>query len=260
MQSYNTILLENKEGILIIKINRPDKLNALSQEVVDELSSAIKLMYGDEQVNGVIITGSGNKSFVAGADILQFASLSKATARDLAKKGQDLMFLIENSPKPVIACVNGFALGGGCELAMACHFRIASENAVFGQPEVNIGVMTGYGGSQRLTHLVGKGIAMEWMLSAIKIDAQTALRYGLVNYVVPQNELLDKGLSILNKIKTNAPLAVAGSIKAVNATHNNDLNGYELEIDEFAKLFNTKDVLEGVQAFAEKRKPQFKGK
>jgi len=208
----------------------------------------------------VIITGAGQKAFVAGADISEFSELSKDDALAMAKRGQDIFFKIENCKKPVIAAVNGFALGGGCELSMACHFRIASENAKFGQPEVNLGLIPGYGGTQRLVQLIGKGRAIELLISANMIDANTALQYGLVNYVVKQEELLSKARSILETINSKAPLAIASCIKAANAVYDETINGYDLEVTEFGNCFATDDMKEGTSAFLEKRKASFKGK
>src|SRR3954468_24775035 len=202
---YNTLLTELSNNIFIITVNRPDKLNALNKIVMEELSAAIDEVYNNNEIKSAIITGAGPKSFVAGADISEFVGSSAEQGRTLAKKGQDIFFKIENAPKPIVACVNGFALGGGCELAMSCHFRIASGSAKFGQPEVNLGIMPGYGGTQRLTQLIGKGRALELIMSGNMIDAQTALQYGLVNYVVPQNELLNKARSILEVINGKAP-------------------------------------------------------
>ncbi|NCW11747.1 MAG: enoyl-CoA hydratase, partial [Chitinophagia bacterium] len=215
--------------------------------------------YKFPEIKSVIITGAGLKSFVAGADIKEFESLNKEEATAVAKKGQNVFFKIENSPKPVVACVNGFALGGGCELAMACHFIIASESAVFGQPEVNLGIMVGYGGSQRLTQRVGKGRAMELVITGKTINATQAMNYGLVNYVVPQTELIDKAFSILRVCHEKAPIAVGNSIKAVNAVWNEDVNGYDKEATLFGECFVTEDCKEGIQAFIDKRKPHFKG-
>ncbi|MCC6288393.1 MAG: enoyl-CoA hydratase/isomerase family protein [Chitinophagaceae bacterium] len=255
-----TLSLSFQSQILIITINRPDKLNALNKQVIEELSAAIDDVYNNPEIKSAIITGSGEKAFVAGADISEFTALDASAGKALAQKGQENVFdKIENSPKPVIAAVNGFALGGGCELAMACHFRIASNNARFGQPEVNLGLIPGYGGTQRLTQLIGKGRAMELILTGNMIDANTALQYGLVNHVTTPEELIKKATSILDIINSKAPLAVAGSIKAVNAVFNEQVNGYQTEIDTFAELFDTKDAKEGAAAFMEKRKPVFKG-
>src|SRR5918993_2706835 len=193
---YTTIITTLNENILTVTINRPDKLNAINQVVMDDLDKVMDEVYNNAEIRSVIITGSGSKAFVAGADISEFNGLGKEEGMAMAKKGQDVFFKIENSPKPVVAAVNGFALGGGCELAMACHFRIASENAKFGQPEVNLGLIPGYGGTQRLVQLVGKGRAMELLMTGNMIDASIALEYGLVNHVVPQDELPNKASSL----------------------------------------------------------------
>lgn len=257
---YNTLLTELSNNIFTITINRPDKLNALNKRVMEELNSVIDEVYNNEEIKSAIITGAGQKSFVAGADISEFVGLSVEQGKALAKKGQDIFFKIENSPKPIVACVNGFALGGGCELAMSCHFRIASENAKFGQPEVNLGIMPGYGGTQRLTQLIGKGRALELLMSGNMIDANTALQYGLVNYVAPQNELLNKAKSILEIINSKAPIGVANCIKAANAVYDETKNGFAFEVELFGNCFATEDMKEGTSAFAEKRKAEFKGK
>lgn len=257
---YQTIFTDLQNNILIVTIHRPDKLNALNKIVLEELNDILNDVYVNPQIKSVIITGSGVKSFVAGADIAEFGGLSIAEGKALAKKGQDIFFRIENAPKPIIACVNGFALGGGCELAMSCHFRIASDNAKFGQPEVNLGLIPGYGGTQRLVQLIGKGRAMELLMSAAMIDANTALQYGLVNYVVPQEALIEKAKLILENINNKAPLSLAGCITAANAVYNESQNGFAVEIDEFGKCFGTEDMQEGTSAFIEKRKAIFKGK
>ena len=225
-----------------------------------DLGKAIDEVYSNAEIKSAIITGAGPKAFVAGADITEFNGLNKEEAMALAKRGQDVFFKIENSPKPIVAAVNGFALGGGCELAMACHFRLCSENAKFGQPEVNLGLIPGYGGTQRLTQLIGKGRAMEILMSANMIDANTALQFGLVNYVVPAEELLNKTKSILTLINSKAPFAVAACIKAANAVFDETKNGFEEEIKEFGDCFITEDMKEGTTAFLEKRKAEFKGK
>lgn len=257
---YQALLTSLENEIFTITINRPDKLNALNQTVFDELNAALDEVYNNKEIRSAIITGAGPKAFVAGADISEFNNLGRDQSMALAKRGQDTFFRIERCPKPIIAAVNGFALGGGCELAMACHFRIASDNAKFGQPEVNLGLIPGYGGTQRLTQLIGKGRAIELLISAGMIDAAVALQYGLVNYVVPAGELLDKTRSVLALINTKAPLAVASCIRAANAVFDETINGYELEIKEFAACFITEDMKEGTQAFLEKRKPGFKGR
>ena len=257
---YSTIITELTDEILTITINRPDKLNALNKEVFTDISNAVDEINNNPAIKSAIITGSGPKAFVAGADITEFAGLTKVSAMALSKRGQDIFFKIEHSKKPIIAAVNGFALGGGCELAMACHFRIASNNAKFGQPEVNLGLIPGYGGTQRLTQLIGKGRALELLISASIIDASAALRYGLVNYVVPPEELLDKAKSILQVINSKAPMAIAKCIETANAVFDENKNGFEEEIKAFGECFNTLDMKEGASAFLEKRKPVFTGK
>jgi enoyl-CoA hydratase len=223
------------------------------------LEEALINVEQDDSVKAVIITGSGQKAFVAGADISEFTGLTNEEGMDLARRGQNVFFKIENATKPIIAAVNGFALGGGCELAMACHFRIASENAQFGQPEVNLGLIPGYGGTQRLPQLIGKGRALELLLTGILINAETALRYGLVNYVVKQEELLNKAITIIQTIFTKAPLAISQCIAAVNAGTTQQ-HGYDKEIEAFGECFATDDMKEGAAAFLERRKPVFKGK
>ncbi|MBV9988834.1 MAG: enoyl-CoA hydratase/isomerase family protein [Chitinophagaceae bacterium] len=257
---YQTLLSFLEDGILTVTINRPDKLNALNKQVFSDLNTVLDEIYSNDLIRSVIITGAGPKAFVAGADISEFSGLSDHESRALAKAGQDTFFRIENSPKPIVACVNGFALGGGCELAMSCHFRIASDNAKFGQPEVNLGLIPGYGGTQRLVQLIGKGRAMELLMSAAMIDANTALQYGLVNYVVPAEELLPKAKTILGLINTKAPLAVAKCIEAANAVFDETKNGYETEVAGFGFCFDTADMKEGTAAFLDKRKANFSGK
>ena len=255
---YQTILTTLDNGIFTITINRPDKLNAINKDVMNDLDKVIDEVESNKEIKAAIITGSGQKGFVAGADISEFVGLSGAAGKALAKKGQDIFFRIENCSKPVVAAVNGFALGGGCELAMACHFRIAAENAKFGQPEVNLGLIPGYGGTQRLVHLIGKGRALELLMTGNMIDAQTALQYGLVNHVVPQEELLSKAKSIVEVIAGKAPLAIAHCITAANAAYSGD--GYTKELDAFGESFDTEDMKEGAAAFLEKRKATFKGR
>jgi enoyl-CoA hydratase len=257
---YQTLLTSLDNSILTITINRPDKLNALNKDVFTDLNNVVDEINNTAEIKSAIITGAGPKAFVAGADISEFGSLDKTAAMALAKRGQDIFAKIENSPKPIVAAVNGFALGGGCELAMACHFRVAAENAKFGQPEVNLGLIPGYGGTQRLVQLIGKGKAMELLMCANMIDANTALQYGLVNYVVPADELLNKTKAILELINSKAPLAIAGCIKAANAVFDETKDGFAEEIKEFGNSFDTEDMKEGTTAFLEKRKAQFKGK
>lgn len=259
--TYQQILSEVRENILYITINRAQKLNALNKEVLTELADAIRFATNTEEVRGILLTGAGEKAFVAGADISEFQNYTLAEGKDLAKKGQQNVFdAIENCPKPVVAAINGFALGGGLELAMACHIRIASDNAKLGLPEVTLGLIPGYGGTQRLTRLIGKGRAIEMITTADMITAEKAATIGLVNEVVPQAELLAKAEEILNKIKQRAPLAVASAIKAINASLNKEVNGFETEIEEFGNCFQTADFKEGVTAFLEKRKAVFIGK
>lgn len=257
---YQTIITQTENGITTITVNRPDKLNALNKTVIEELGAAIDEVYHNPAVKAVIITGSGPKAFVAGADISEFTSLDGAGGKLLAQKGQDLVFnKIENSPKPIIAAVNGFALGGGCELAMACHFRLAAENARFGQPEVNLGLIPGYGGTQRLTQLVGKGKAMELMMTGAMIGAAEALQLGLVNYVVPAADLLAKTTDLLQVIITKAPVAIKHVIALTNIAAVGDADGLQKEVAAFGELFDTADAKEGAAAFLEKRQPVFKG-
>ncbi|HVK97967.1 MAG TPA: enoyl-CoA hydratase-related protein [Flavisolibacter sp.] len=257
---YNNLLTSLTEGIFVITINRPTKLNALNKDVMNELNSVFDEVITKNEIRGVILTGSGEKSFVAGADISEFIGLSASQGMDLARKGQEIFFKIENCPKPVIGAINGFALGGGCELAMACHFRVASENAKFGQPEVNLGLIPGYGGTQRLVQLIGKGRALELLMTGGMIDAATALNYGLVNYVVPSSDLLSKTKSLLQTILTKAPVAISKCIFAANAVADYSKNGYEVELESFGACFETEDVKEGTLAFLEKRKANFSGK
>ncbi len=256
---YQSLLTHLENGIFTITINRPDKLNALNNVVFTELNAALDEVGSNEEIQSVIITGAGPKAFVAGADITEFNGLTVKEGMELAKAGQETFFRIERNTKPIIAAVNGFALGGGCELAMCCHFRIASDNAKFGQPEVNLGLIPGYGGTQRLVQLIGKGKAMELLMSAQLIDAAEALRLQLVNYVTTPENLLSKAKEILTIINSKAPLAVAGCIKAANAVYDESQNGYETEIAEFGYCFETEDMKEGTAAFLEKRKAQFKG-
>ncbi|HWI92459.1 MAG TPA: enoyl-CoA hydratase-related protein [Flavisolibacter sp.] len=255
---YKTLLTSIENGIFIVTVNRPDKLNALNKDVMSDLNAAMNEIESNTEIKAVIITGSSQKAFVAGADISEFVGLSNEEGKAVAKTGQDIFFRIENCSKPIIAAVNGFALGGGCELAMACHFRIASDNAKFGQPEVNLGLIPGYGGTQRLVQLIGKGRALELLMSGNMIDASIALDYGLVNHVVPQDDLLPKAKVILEQIVAKAPTAVGKCIAAANAVFSNE-NGYDVELRSFGDCFGTNDMKEGTSAFLEKRKPQFKG-
>lgn len=257
---FQTLLTTLENGIYIVTINRPEKLNALNKDVFTDLNNLVEEIESNSAIKSAIITGAGPKAFVAGADISEFGSLDKSAAMALAKRGQDIFARIENCTKPIVAAVNGFALGGGCELAMACHFRVASENAKFGQPEVNLGLIPGYGGTQRLVQLIGKGKAMELLMSAHMIDANEAKQLGLVNYVTTSDTLLDHTKKILEIINSKAPLAIAGCINAANAVFDESKDGYALEIEEFGNAFATEDMKEGTTAFLEKRKASFKGK
>ncbi|MBB3057068.1 enoyl-CoA hydratase/isomerase family protein [Mucilaginibacter gotjawali] len=258
--SFKNLLIEYKERIQFIIINRESKLNALNKDTLAELHSALSDAFNNPEVGGIIITGAGQKAFVAGADISEFKDTGSEGGGEIARQGQTLVFdKIENGNKPVIAAINGFALGGGLELAMACHIRVAAENAKMGLPEVTLGLIPGYGGTQRLTALVGKGKAMEMIMTADMITAADALQCGLVNHVVSQEQLLGKAEELLSKILLRAPLAIASAITAVNAAVKDGVNGFETEIGEFSKCFTTKDLQEGIAAFLEKRKPAFKG-
>jgi enoyl-CoA hydratase len=256
---YTTLLTALENGIFTVTINRPDKLNALNKDVFTDLDVMLKEVEQNADIRGIIITGAGQKAFVAGADISEFLGLHGSQGMDLARRGQEIFSRIEGCTKPVIAAVNGFALGGGCELAMACHMRIASENAKFGQPEVNLGLIPGYGGTQRLVQLIGKGRALELLMTAGMIDAPTALQFGLVNHVVSQDQLLAKAIEILTVITSKAPLAISRCITAANAVYG-QVNGYEVELESFGQCFDTEDMKEGTSAFLEKRKANFQGK
>jgi enoyl-CoA hydratase len=258
--TFENILTEKDDSIFIITINRPDKLNALNKNTIHEIGLAVKAAEGDVTVRVIVLTGSGSKAFVAGADISEFSSFSEAEGAGLSQHGHDVFNSIENCSKPVIAAVNGFALGGGCELAMSCHMRVASVNAKFGQPEVKLGLIPGYGGTQRLPMLIGRTKALELLLTADMISADEALQLGLVNYVTGPDELLPKCLEIANKIASQAPLAVAGIIRSVNAFYKKNTDSYKTEILEFGKCFITEDFAEGTSAFLAKRKAAFKGK
>ena len=258
---YENILTEQKNATLHITINRASKLNALNKATLSELNAAFQAAFVDEEVRAIILTGDGAKAFVAGADIAEFADFSVLQGAALSSEGHAQVFnLIENSPKPVIAAINGFALGGGLELAMACHIRVASETAKMGLPEVGLGVIPGYGGTQRLTQLVGKGKAMELMMTADMIGADEAKTLGLVNHIVALEELIGKAKEILQKIHTKAPVAVAKVIACVNDAAKCVPAGFDNEIARFGECFTTEDMKEGTSAFLEKRKPVFKGK
>jgi enoyl-CoA hydratase len=258
--ALENILTEIKNEVLIITINRPDKLNALNKQTLEELHETLVNAENDKSIRALIITGSGTKAFVAGADIAEFANFTTKEGQQLSSNGHFKVFnFIENYSKPVIAAVNGFALGGGLELAMACHMRVVSSNAKMGLPEVSLGVIPGYGGTQRLAQLVGKGKAFEMISTADTISADDAYKWGLANHITPQEELLNKCFEITAKIITKSPVAVKAAIKAINAGYNNKFNGYEVEIEEFGKSFGTNDFKEGTTAFLEKRKAIFLG-
>ncbi|NNE32741.1 MAG: enoyl-CoA hydratase [Winogradskyella sp.] len=259
--NYENILSETSNGIATITINRPKKLNALNKATIQELHNAFDTADKDPNTKVIIVTGSGEKAFVAGADISEFSDFNVEEGAKLAAKGQELLFdFIENLSTPVIAAVNGFALGGGLELAMACHFRLASTNAKMGLPETSLGVIPGYGGTQRLPQLVGKGRAMEMVMTAGMINANQALHYGLVNHVVEQEELLSFTEKIAGKIMRNSTVAIAEAIRAINANYTDGMDGYEVEIEAFGNCFGTEDFTEGTTAFLEKRKANFPGK
>lgn len=259
--SLENIILEHEKGIATIYINRPEKLNALNKATIQKLHETLKLVDENPEVRVIILTGSGEKAFVAGADISEFANFSADEGAQLAAKGQELLFdFIENLKTPVIAAINGFALGGGLELAMACHFRVASDNAKMGLPEVSLGLIPGYGGTQRLPRLAGKGRAMEMIMTAGMITAEDAYRAGLVNHVVPQTDLFATCITLANKIMKNSPVAIAKAIEAINANFATGVNGFHVEIRTFGECFGTEDFKEGTTAFLEKRKATFKGK
>lgn len=259
--NFENILVDQEGGLVTITINRPKKLNALNIDTINELQDAFKSLDSDDSVKAIIITGSGEKAFVAGADISEFAHFSVEEGGRLAADGQQKLFnCIENLSTPVIAAVNGFALGGGLELAMACHFRIASDNAKMGLPEVSLGVIPGYGGTQRLPQLIGKGKAMELIMTAGMISAEEAKEVGLVNYVTSQEELLPLAEKLAGKIMRNSSVAIGAAIKAVNDNYRDGVNGFETEIREFGNCFGTEDFKEGTTAFLEKRKADFPGR
>ena len=257
---FDNILVEKNNALAQITINRPKKLNALNSAIIYELSEAFQVLEEDKNIKVIILTGAGDKAFVAGADISEFVHFSVDEGGSLARKGQEILFnFIENLSKPVIAAINGFALGGGLELAMACHFRIASDNAKMGLPEVSLGVIPGYGGTQRLPQLVGKGKAMELIMTASMIAADDAKNCGLVNHVTTPEELLPLAEKLAGKMMRNSSVAIAGAIKAVNSNFKEGINGFDIEIEEFGNCFGTQDFKEGTAAFLEKRKPNFPG-
>lgn len=264
--NFETLLFEIENGTAIITVNRPEKLNALNKDVFTDLDDAISEVFNNDEIKTALITGAGAKAFVAGADISEFGGLNLTEAMVLSKRGQDIFLKIENSPKPIVAAVNGFALGGGCELAMACHFRLCSDNAKFGQPEVSLGLIPGYGGTQRLTQLVGKGKSMELQMTGSLIDAAEALRLGLVNHITTPENLIAKTKEILQLIQTKAPFAISKVIECINiavicdSAFTNGKTGYDKEVEAFGECFGTEDMKEGTTAFLEKRKPVFVGR
>lgn len=258
--AYENLKISNRKGIIILTINREKSLNALNGKTIEEITHFFEVSAPRRKtMKGVIITGAGTKSFVAGADIKEFLQVKKNQGGDFAQRGQDAFALIENFHKPVIAAVNGFALGGGCELAMACHMRIAGTNARFGQPEVNLGIIPGYGGTQRLVQLIGKGKAMELTLTGDMIYAQEAYRLGLVNHVVEPGKEVAKAMEIIEKIATKGPLAIASAIQCINANFDNSVDGFAFEVDQFRQVTNTKDFKIGAKAFINRKKAKFKG-
>ncbi len=260
MSNYKNLLEDLADGILTITINRPDKLNALNTQTLSDLKICITRAYDNHEVKGIIMVGAGKKAFVSGADIAEFRELNELNGRKFAERGQEVFYLIENSHKPIIAVVNGYALGGGCELALACHIRVGTENAFFGQPEVSLGVIPAYGGTQRLTQTIGKGKALEMMMTGEMINAEEAKSLGLLNYLVSTKEDgLLKAKEILKKIFENAPLAVGMVINCVNSAFKYDEDGFQIEANSFANCCKSQDFVEGTNAFLEKRKPDFKG-
>ncbi len=260
MPIYKNIIESVDDGILIITINRPEKLNALNTMTLSELKKCIENAYDDMGIRGIIVTGAGEKAFVAGADIAEFSELNELNGRKFSERGQEIFALFENCIKPVIAVVNGYALGGGCELAMSCHLRIGTENTFFGQPEVSLGIIPGYGGTQRLTQLVGKARALEMMLTGEMVGSNTALRIGLLNHLVATKEdAIAKAKDILYNIFKNAPLAIGMVINCVNSAFSKSVDGYQIEANSFANCCKSMDFKEGATAFLEKRKPEFKG-
>jgi enoyl-CoA hydratase len=259
-EHFENLLLSLQDKTLLITINRPEKLNALTFDTVREIGAAVSYALQNLEISGMIITGAGNKSFVAGADISEFIGLTLDEGKKLSEHGHKVFNLIENSPKPIIAAINGFALGGGCELAMACHLRIAVSNARFGQPEVKLGLIPGYGGTQRLVQLIGKTHALKLMMTADMINAEEAAKLGLINEICEPADLMQKSYSLLNKIYAQSPLAIGSVIRSVNAYYAEGINGFDTEIKEFGKCFLTDDFKEGASAFIEKRNPEFKNR
>lgn len=259
--SYENILVSTEGNIQKITINRPDKLNALNRTLIGELSDAMEAAEQSAEVRAIILTGAGEKAFVAGADISEFAHFNQEEGEELSAEGHKKLFnKVEKMGTPVIAAINGFALGGGLELAMSCHIRVGSGNARMGLPEVSLGVIPGYGGTQRLAQFVGKGRALEMITTAQMIDANEAHRTGLINHLVEPDELMATCEKIAGKIAKNSPQAIAAAIRAVNAQYAENIDGYAVEIEAFGSCFGSADFKEGTSAFLEKRKPNFTGK
>lgn len=258
MSSYKTLRVENQDDILIVTINRPQALNALNDDVFEDLIQLFERDISVTKLKGVVITGAGEKAFVAGADIKEFLSLDNDKAKSLAQRGHDIFRTIENLPIPVIAAVNGYALGGGCELAMACHLRVAGPNAKFGQPEVNLGILPGYGGTQRLPRLIGRGKALELLMTADMVGAEEAVALGLANVKTEAGQEVNTAIKIIEKIGKKAPLAISEVIKVVNDYYNQGIDGFQSEVEGFGRLAETEDFIEGASAFIEKRRANFK--
>lgn len=254
---YKNLLTEIIDGIFIIKINRPDKRNALNSQTIKEIDHAVQEAE-QKKIEGIIFTGEGEESFIAGADIKEFSEYSKAEGDQMVKYGQHVLKKIEGFHKPTLAAINGYALGGGCELAMACHLRIGSHNAMFGQPEVKLGIIPGYGGSQRLIQLIGKSKATEYLLTGKFMTANEALKLGMLNYIVKKEILISESISFLKQISENSPIAIKSIIKTINAFYSKDCDGFQTELNEFSKCFGSSDFFEGTRAFLAKRKPIFK--
>ena len=256
--AYENVIVNHEEQYAIVTINRPKQLNALNKKTIEELNLALGELNKDDSVRAVIITGSGEKSFVAGADIKEFADFNVSEGTELAARGHELLFdFVENFNKPVVAAVNGFALGGGLELAMACHVRVASYNAKLGLPETGLGLIPGYGGTQRLARLIGHGRAIEMIATAQMVDAERAHEMGLVNHLYTADELIGQAVAMVKKMTKNSPSALRSAIRSVNAGYRTGIDGFKVEIEEFGKCFGTEDFKEGTTAFLEKRKPSF---
>lgn len=260
MAEFKNLTVTLTDNILYITINRVEKMNALNLKTMEEIKDAIQKAYDEDEVKGVIVTGAGDKAFVAGADISEIAEIDEVTSRKFSENGQEIFELIEMCPKPVIAAVNGYALGGGCELALACHMRVASERAKFGLPEVTLGIIPAYGGTQRLTQLVGKGKAFELIMTGDMVSAAEAKELGLANHVTSPDDLIPKCQEILRKIFVKAPLAIMQVVECVNAVYNEEEDGYQTEANSFSICCKTEDFHEGITAFLQKRTPNFKGK